>query len=153
EHLVPAKATLLGPCKVIPQEYPTLAAATIDVVLDGQPERLAEHLLLELRAAHPDDVVALRGRHRWVQSWESVRIEQGLTARLRSGGVYVITGGLGGIALALADYLATNWQAKLVLLARTLWPERVARVRALETKGAEVLIIRADVSVAADVRS
>src|SRR5262249_37025816 len=142
-----------GPCRVIPQEYPTLTASSIDVSLDGDPDHLAERLLLELRAARADGVVALRGRHRWVQSWESVRLDEAPSTRLRPGGVYLITGGLGGIALALAEYLAVNYRAKLVLLARTLWPERVARVRALEATGAEVLIIHADVSVPADVRA
>jgi NAD(P)-dependent dehydrogenase (short-subunit alcohol dehydrogenase family)/acyl carrier protein len=90
--------------------------------------------------------------------------EQGETG-LRVGGVYLITGGLGGIGLAMAEHLARRWQARLVLLGRTglpprsQWEEllhaehadasevrRVRQIQALEAHGAEVLIIQADVS-------
>ena len=43
---------------------------------------------------------------------------------LREGGVYLITGGLGGIALGLAGHLARDYRAKLVLLARRGLPPR-----------------------------
>ena len=38
--------------------------------------------------------------------------------RLRRGGAYLITGGLGGIGLELAEYLARSYQAKLLLISR-----------------------------------
>jgi NAD(P)-dependent dehydrogenase (short-subunit alcohol dehydrogenase family)/acyl carrier protein len=84
---------------------------------------------------------------------------------LRERGVYLITGGLGGIGLELAEYLARTVQAKLVLVGRSglpprgewsAWLEasqetdgisrRIRKVRALEELGAEVLVLRADVS-------
>ena len=33
EVLCPEKATLLGPCKVIPQEYPNISCLSIDIIL------------------------------------------------------------------------------------------------------------------------
>jgi NAD(P)-dependent dehydrogenase (short-subunit alcohol dehydrogenase family)/aryl carrier-like protein len=86
-------------------------------------------------------------------------------ARLRPGGVYLLTGGLGGIGLAMAGYLARTVQARLVLVGRTGLPpreewlqilasqgedegvgRRIRRVLELEAQGAEVLIVQADVT-------
>ena len=166
--LCPEKATLLGPCIVIPQEYPNIACQSIDIVLaePGTPAatELAEQLIAELAAPVADRIIAYRGCHRWVQTFEPTRIDQTRgKSRLRAGGVYLISGGLGGIGLTLADYLARTVRAKLVLTgrsafpARTEWQARLAtadepaalkqtiqQLLALEALGAEVLVISAD---------
>jgi NAD(P)-dependent dehydrogenase (short-subunit alcohol dehydrogenase family)/acyl carrier protein len=86
--------------------------------------------------------------------------------------VYVITGGLGGIGLALADYLAETVQARLVLVGRSELPAPAAwdrwlaehgdderhsrtilKIRALEAKGAQVVCIGADVADPAEVEA
>jgi NAD(P)-dependent dehydrogenase (short-subunit alcohol dehydrogenase family)/acyl carrier protein len=86
--------------------------------------------------------------------------------------VYLITGGLGGIGLALAAHLADTVGARLVLLGRTAlppreqWPQilatedtssgvarRVKIVSDLEAHGAEVLVVQADVANATQVRA
>ncbi len=84
-------------------------------------------------------------------------------SRIREGGVYLITGGLGDIALELAGYLATR-QARLALVSRrdlpgkASWPGLAAsgdcspqarlirRLVALEDAGAQVLVFSADVA-------
>jgi polyketide synthase PksN len=64
----------------------------------------------------------------------------------------VITGGLGGLGLIFARFLATQYQARLVLSGRSAsGPESEARVRELEALGAEVMYCQADVSCAEDV--
>ena len=87
------------------------------------------------------------------------------TGTLRQQGVYLITGGLGHIGLALAERLARSVRARLVLVGRSTPPPRdawqawidthdatdaVARriqaLRSLEALGAEVLVVSADVS-------
>jgi non-ribosomal peptide synthase protein (TIGR01720 family) len=168
EVLSPGKATLLGPCKVIPKEYEQLTCSSVDVVLPtGQLETLVEQLLAELSAYTEDEVVAYRGRSRWVQSFEPLRLEDaaGGFARLRSKGVYLITGGFGGLGSALAEWLARTVQARLVLVGRSAlparedWPacladggqdenvrRRIQQVLALEELGAEVLVAAADVA-------
>ncbi|HAA26624.1 MAG TPA: hypothetical protein DCE56_01750, partial [Cyanobacteria bacterium UBA8553] len=75
------------------------------------------HLLNELQTTSSERIIAYRGNHRWVQTCEPVRLdksEQELQ-RLREEGVYLITGGLGGIGLVLAEYLAHTVRAKLIL--------------------------------------
>jgi aminoglycoside N3'-acetyltransferase/NAD(P)-dependent dehydrogenase (short-subunit alcohol dehydrogenase family) len=171
EILCPEKATVLGPCKVIPQEYPNLVCRSIDIVVpppgsDAQ-ERLIHHLIAELTTNRLDAVVAYRGNQRWVQTFEAVRLDAKArhTIRLREGGVYLITGGLGRMGLVLAEYLARTVRAKLILIGRSAFPERdewnqwlathgeenrvtgmIRKLQALEELGADVLIVSADVA-------
>jgi len=171
ESLRPELATVLGACKVIPQEYPEMTCRAIDIVVSHAPgnasRQLIEQLLAELTEKVSDRVVAFRGRHRWVQSFEAVRLEKGMgsQSRLSEGGVYLITGGLGGVGQALAQHLARRCKAKLALLGRTglplpeEWPRwlaehdedddvsnKIRKIQELEAAGAEVLLLRADVA-------
>jgi acyl transferase domain-containing protein/acyl carrier protein len=167
----PEKATLLGPCKVIPREYANITCRSIDIAFsqftDGKDNILIEQLVAELYSTPTDLVIAYRGKHRWVQNFEPVRLEskEKYPRRFRNNGVYLITGGLGGIGFALAEYLAKAVQAKLVLTGRSSLPardewrqwlstygehntvrEKIEKVLALEELGAEVLVATADVT-------
>src|SRR5207244_13549207 len=71
EIICPEKATVLGPCNVIPQEYPNISCRTIDVVLpdpgSDEETRLVDQLITEVSANEDGQVLALRGGHRWEQ--------------------------------------------------------------------------------------
>jgi acyl transferase domain-containing protein/acyl carrier protein len=166
----PEKATVLGPCRVIPQEYANITCRSIDISLDpvinSGEENLIDQLVAELTSKPADLVVAYRGRHRWVQTFEPIRLEaKDYPTRLREQGVYLITGGSGGIGFVFAEYLAKTLKAKLVLTGRTALPARgqwprwlethdeqdgvsrkIRKVQSLEELGAEVLTIAADVA-------
>jgi acyl transferase domain-containing protein/thioesterase domain-containing protein/acyl carrier protein len=169
--LVPAKATLLGPCKVIPCEFTNMRCESVDIEIPAPDSRqealLLDGLVAELATPHADDTVAYRAGQRWVQDYEPAQTPKldGVTKRLRQHGVYLITGGLGGVGLALAEHLAATVKAKLVLVGRTAlppraeWPQalaladaqpalarRIRQVMALEALGAEVMVVAADVT-------
>ena len=96
EELDPAKATILGPVKVIPRELSHIDCRSIDLpklTATPLPGR-AEQLLEELECASPDDLVALRGRRRWVRHFEAVPLEvsKERLSSLSSDGAYLITG-------------------------------------------------------------
>ncbi len=147
EELYPEKATLLGACKVIPQEYLNLNCRLIEV---DNPS-LLEPLKLELTTASEDAIVAYRNQSRWVQTFEKVILNPPTkeNLRLRQGGVYLITGGMGGIGLTLAEYLAKTVQAKLILLGRSLPLEnspQLQKINQLKAEGSEIMLLTADVS-------
>jgi NADP-dependent 3-hydroxy acid dehydrogenase YdfG/acyl carrier protein len=165
----PEKAALLGPLKVIPQEHPFIRCRSLDLELPepgtfpaAQPAELLEkELTLEPAAASAEPEIAYRGCKRWVRSFEPVRLEDIKKSHknllpLKEKGVYLVTGGLGGMGLALAEYLAREWQARLILVSRTPLPPReqwknpvdgkVKKVRDLESLGAEVMTAAADIS-------
>ncbi|NTX06847.1 type I polyketide synthase [Myxococcus sp. CA040A] len=170
ESLASEKATLLGACRVLPHEVPGLTCRTLDVELPESPTELpalAARLAGEVTAASSNGAVALRGAHRWEQSLEPAHLtppEAGAPTRLRPRGTYLITGGLGGIGLVLAESLARKVQARLVLVGHRAMPERshwdawlgahdeqdvvsqrIRRVLVLESLGSEVLVLQADV--------
>jgi polyketide synthase PksL len=72
---------------------------------------------------------------------------------LRQNGVYLITGGLGGLGFIFGEYLARNFQAKLVLIGRSaLSAKHEEKVSQLTRHGAEVFYLQADVSELEDMR-
>ena len=166
EDLVqPGKATVTGPRLTIPQEYPGIACRTVDVQLGDGASELARQLINELGWRGPDTEIAYRSGTRQVASYERTDLEPRAEAvALHQHGVYLITGGLGGVGQLLAGHLARQYQARLVLVGRTGLPERdrwqhvlatgaesetARRVQAVlewEETGAEVLVLAADVA-------
>ncbi|HEV2844100.1 MAG TPA: type I polyketide synthase, partial [Thermoanaerobaculia bacterium] len=158
----PERATLLGVVRTLPLEHPEIGCAAIDVEAPAGPEeadRLAEVLIAEALAPAAETVVAWRGEERWVERFEPVRLGRTDGRRLpfRERGVYLITGGLGGLGLVLAEELARSVRARLVLTSRSGLADdatgsRARGVRRLEELGAEVLAVAADVTDEAAMR-
>jgi acyl transferase domain-containing protein/SAM-dependent methyltransferase/acyl carrier protein len=135
EALEPVKATLCGPVAVIPLEYLSLGSRSIDIVLPAdaagrRPEllrRLADRLAAELAAPAADRFIAYRGAHRLVRTLTPVELPPapaGGMPRLRDRATCLITGGLGGVGLELAAWLAQRARARLVLTGRSEFPPR-----------------------------
>ncbi|AUG80419.1 hypothetical protein CFP65_5727 [Kitasatospora sp. MMS16-BH015] len=160
----PVGGIALGAAKTLPLEYPALTAGVLD--LTASAEGFAA-LAAEFDAGLPDSFVAHRHGERLVERLVPVTPEAGAEpARpLRERGVYLITGGLGGIGALIATRLAEKFKARLVLTGRTVIPARehwtaieadpagdpavrraVTTVRALEAAGAEVHLESFDVS-------
>ena len=80
KELCPEKAAVLGPCKVIPQEYSNITCRSIDVVLPENGKapatRLVSQLIAELARPLPDAVVAYRNDARWVQFLEPLSLKE-----------------------------------------------------------------------------
>jgi thioester reductase-like protein len=167
EAVCPLKSTLLGPCTVIPKEYPNLTCRSIDIAFTQKQGELIEQLLHEFTAEIGESIVAYRHNKRFVEGHEPVCLKRNteMPERLKRGGVYLITGGTGGIGLALAEYIARIPDVKLVLTGRSAFPEKdgwhqwleehdsknhtsgvIQKVRTIEQMGAEVMVAAAEVS-------
>jgi acyl transferase domain-containing protein/thioesterase domain-containing protein len=163
----PMKSLLLGPTQVAPREFPYLRSRCIDVALSNATVAdIASRVLQELQRPVADSAVALRPHVRWVRVLDAVPLDPApLDSRLvRERATVLITGGLGGIGLAIAAHLAKTAQAKLVLIGRTAVPDRrqwetlardatggrtahqAAALLAIEASGGEVLALQADVT-------
>jgi acyl transferase domain-containing protein/acyl carrier protein len=155
ETLLPERATVLGPCKVIPQEMARITCRSIDLAVEETDEDTVGLLAAEILGDGEGETLALRGGERWEQGFAPVRLESSdaMPPRLRERGVYLLTGGLGGLGLAVAEHLARRVQARLILTSRSASPERSAQaVAALEAAGAEVMTAAVDVSDEAAMR-
>ena len=171
EILSPEKATLLGPVKVIPQEYPNIRCRSIDVILpevgSHQEKKLVDCILTELSLNDIEKVIAYRDFHRWIPGFEQVQLDKTFdgTLRLRQEGVYLVTGGLGAIGLDFASHLTKTVKAKLLLTGRSAFPAKdeweewvishgldddvsvkIGKLKKLEELGSEIIVARADVA-------
>ncbi len=165
----PEHAALWGLARVIPRECPQLRVRSIDVEAPKGPRQAAEvgQLLVGEFARRTTAVeVAYRNRNRFVLTRQSVSGSPSTaTASIRPRGVYLITGGLGGIGLVLARWLAEHYQARLVLLSRTALPQReswaakiaegdiddqlrtkLAELVAIEAAGGKVVVVTGDIA-------
>jgi len=174
EVLWPGKATVLSAVRVLAQEYPFVRTQSIDIDWpvqgDGEDgERVLDLLITELMSQMDDPVVAYRDGMRWLPVYEPVRLPKPLSdqsiPRLREKGVYLVTGGLGGLGLCLAGYLARCFRARLVLVGRSGlpprsdWPDwlsthgpedsfnrKITRLVEMEKAGAQVMPVQANVA-------
>ena len=168
----PAKATMLGPVRVMALEQAGLRCRYIDVCA-GPAGSVAAAVLREIAAAEPPAVVALRGPRRWVPEYNRIDAPPRPAAHspFYPDGVYLITGGLGGIGLAMGRAIAADVGARLVLVGRNGLPDpgawdrllaagdtdpelarRIRAVRDIEALGCEVLVLAADVARLDDMR-
>jgi len=193
----PDKATALGPVRVIPRELEGVTASLVDVQLPPPSERLfggtlrmalvdpfggkrrseegldalVDRLVDEVDSPPRSAVVALRGERRFEQVVDPIPLAPAERTPLREGGCYLVTGGLGGLGLTFAQWLAAEAKAKLVLLSRTpvppraQWAEwmrqhgpddriskRLRRLLDVEEAGGEVMVVAADVTNVLELR-
>jgi acyl transferase domain-containing protein/acyl carrier protein len=171
DRICPEKSPILGACRAIPQEFENIDVKVVDAGEAGdnqQPNRrLIKRLLSELDSGGNGEVIAYRGENRWVLGFERVELDAhaGGPGIVRSGGVCLITGGLGGIGLLLANYLARERSAKVVLAQRSFFPpkpewdlwlsrageqneisRKIRKLRSIEQSGGDVLVFSADVA-------
>ncbi|WP_249705257.1 type I polyketide synthase [Bacillus zhangzhouensis] len=163
EKVDPLQATLTGLALTIPQEYQHIECQHIDLCQDTKAN-WPLFLSYEMAMHDQEAVVAYRVSSRWIRKASSTSLskEDSSMQPFRSSGVYLITGGMGGIGLTLAKYLAETYQAKLVLMSRSRIRERsewhelrgavgkeadaVKKLLALEELGADVQVVHGDVS-------
>lgn len=141
EPVNPARAALIAAARAFRLESPDTECRVIDVGAVVSEDELVAELLAD--AVEP--VVALRGTRRWIVGnapWSAA--EASIDTRIRHGGVYVLTGGLGGLGLAVAKGLAaTGRRPTLVLLSRTVRDVDFAEI---ESMGAIVRVFSCDVA-------
>jgi len=167
---------ILGQVMVIPTEFANIKCRSIDIVMPSQHpagtgsepgKKLVRQLLDESISGVDEPVVAYRGGYRWVQCFEPRSLEPPgeKSIRLKPGGVYLVTGGLGGVGLVMAEYLAKKLGAALILTGRTGLPPReqweqaitnslphdsiglqIRKVKEIEELGNGLLVLGADVA-------
>ncbi|HLP47043.1 MAG TPA: SDR family NAD(P)-dependent oxidoreductase [Candidatus Kapabacteria bacterium] len=170
DSVVSIKSTVLGPVFVIPQEYTNIDCRSIDISVsnkfDGENEQLISRLINDFVGQSPLKITAYRHGRKWKPVYEKIYFENYPgTWTLKERGVYMITGGLGGVGLALAEEFARTCHARLVLTGRTGLPgkekwdnwlsahddqntisQKIKKIRFLEDMGSEILYIESDVS-------
>jgi len=127
ETINPVHATLHGPCRVIEKESPNVRCIQVD--LEAQSSNPSASYLSGILSCitHPDSnsTLAHRGKHFWVPDFSAITLDRNQAdLPIKEEGTYLITGGLGGLGLAFANWLAKEHKATLFLLGRSPIPDR-----------------------------
>ena len=148
----PLHAGIGGFFRTIRRENPQFVYRTIEFRgPEGfkDPSRVAETVFRELESADDDVEICYWNGQRLKRHFQEYtpKPEPENPLFFKKGGVYLITGGAGGLGLIFAEYLAQKFQARLALTGRSaLNPEKQARLKELEAGGAEVAYFQADIS-------
>ena len=133
----PARAVLLGPARVIPKELPGITCRSIDLdIKSNQLAECAEQIISEMASVCENATIAYRRGERFAESLDHYDLSAApVRRRLERGGVYLLTGGLGGIGLVVAEHLACEFKARLVLVGRSTLPDEAQWEAALDDAG------------------
>ncbi len=140
----PEEALIAGPVGVFARELPGVTCAQIDIepVAHDLPvktrwfakpvsapvvdETLTDRFLEDMMATPANTVAAYRGAKRFEQTYKTVPLPEADAPAFRDGGIYLITGGFGGIGQTLAADILRQHKATVVLLSREALPPRTA---------------------------
>lgn len=162
EVICPHNASLIGLGKVIGQEVENIIVRAIDVGSDFD----VKDLLSEIRTVGQPYQVSYRQGKRYVEEITSIKLQElpVKETEIHSSGVYLITGGTGGIGLEIAKYLAQDAKPNIALISRNplpapeKWDEIIASqeenklskklsiIRQIEAQGARVLTYAVNVA-------
>jgi acyl transferase domain-containing protein len=156
ESADPSQATLWGLAHVVALEYPELACRRID--LDPQADAAGDAVALADELRHPDDEDQLARRggrrllRRLVHRVARPSAATAIPAPISASRSYLVTGGLRGLGLLVAQWLVQQGARHLALMGRQVGDERArAAIAAFQAAGVQVAVLQGDVSSAADV--
>ena len=119
-NLHPQSAALFGLGRSVEKEYGSIRCKCIDFDESTNEEQLCRVIL----NGNPEFEIGLRCGKQYSKRLEFAEPAMDKENFVLPQGTYVITGGLGGIGLALAENLSRQQECNLVMLNRSTFPER-----------------------------
>jgi polyketide synthase PksL len=139
----PAYVALAGYSRTLEQERPNFQLKLVQSGAAGAVE-----IVRELRGQHRDVEVRYVDGERLVKRPEIFIPDLVAPLPIRESGVYLITGGLGGLGRIFSRYLAERYHAKVILIGRSKpAAEGDAFIAELKNTGADAIYFGADVAV------
>jgi polyketide synthase PksN len=148
QEVHPVYAAVTSFAKSLNLEHSRLRCTTL-ALHAVSPNEIPGILFQELQESETPVSVSFNGTQRAIPCLQEVspQISSPDPLPLKKRGVYLITGGLGGLGQLFAKYLATHWQARLLLTGRSApGPEQERILQVLNRIGAQVVYHRADVT-------
>ena len=155
----PVQATLWGLGRVIALEHPEIWGGLIDI--DGSSARPAALIAAEISQPDGEDQTAWRHDQRYVARLMPAAAPPSQPAAWDADGCYLITGGLGGLGLKVARWMAQQGAGHIVLTGRRGLPGRdqwddllpgsaerrkADTIREIEALGTQITVAAVDVS-------
>ena len=165
----PTNASVWAFSKVMDIENESLNVRCIDFDCGQLSEEDNSESIAREICLGADKYVLYNGGKRYISEIYQLKSEVAQTpSKFLEQGVYVITGGLGEIALETSKYLAEKYNAKLILLSRTALPDKkdwnsiienqnenhkdYKRIKAIEALDSEVEVLQCDITNEAQLR-
>ncbi len=166
----PENAPLMGLTYAIDQECENITTRCIDM----DDTMTLDQLVAEIQAPKQYRLAAYREGHRYVERFVPLEIEKAAASPVEfvCTGVYMITGGTGGIGLEMGQYLATKAPGITIALinrspmpASAQWDEileeeedkstckKITAIREMEALGARVILKTADCAVLKEMKA
>jgi acyl-CoA synthetase (AMP-forming)/AMP-acid ligase II/NAD(P)-dependent dehydrogenase (short-subunit alcohol dehydrogenase family) len=153
----PGRAVLQAWLRTLEREFPELRCRHIDLPADEEPREAVEQVLAELDSLDYAPEVAYRNGKRLagVLSRVPLGAEQRRELPFIEGGLYLVSGGLGGVGAEVCRLLRDRFDARLLILGRTRLEdaapddERAERLRALGPSAAYECLDACDAEAAA----
>jgi NAD(P)-dependent dehydrogenase (short-subunit alcohol dehydrogenase family)/SAM-dependent methyltransferase/acyl carrier protein len=157
----PLAAPMWGLGRVLALEHPTWWGGTVDLDASSSVSQQAATLWQELQQPDGEDQIAHRGGTRLVARLVRATPTPASSLAVSAEGSYLLTGGLGGLGVEIANWLAAQGARHLVLTSRQGLPprdewgnlpadsemaRRTTAVRSLEAQGVTVHIAAVDVA-------
>ncbi|OIB02943.1 mixed polyketide synthase/non-ribosomal peptide synthetase [Paenibacillus sp. LC231] len=139
---------LYGLLRTAHMENPKLCGQLIEVEPDAEPSKLVQRLN-QSKGAEVDSIRFNQGK-RWEAAWNEVIVPPGeASISWKDNGVYLITGGAGGLGLLFAEDIIRRVKAPvLILTGRSgLSMDKEARLHELRAEGARIEYKQTDVSL------
>jgi len=152
-----AQSPLWGLGKVIALEHPEFNCVRVDLDPKFNSDSNAQALFEEIWSKTKEDQIAFRNNARYVARLVRYRqpdrlegpyqLQMDGSVQLHDESTYLITGGLGGLGLLVAEFLVKHGAKHLVLIGRRAASATVKiRIEKLEQAGAQIFVAKADVS-------
>jgi microcystin synthetase protein McyG len=142
-----AQSGLWGLGRVIASEHPDLQAIRVDLDPAASADDRARVLWDELCSGAREDEVSFRAGTRYVSRLIRHATDKAVPVEFRGDASYLISGGLGGLGLLTARWMASRGAKTLVLAGRRAADEHAEGVcRELEGNGVRVVAYQADVA-------
>lgn len=165
KYVKPVNASLFGMGKVIIMENQMTSCRCIDIDADTKVETIIQ----EIFSSNHQFLSAYRNDVRYIEEIAEIDLKtyKKNTCQIKKGGVYIIAGGTGAIGLEMAKYLANQEKVNLILVNRSMLPDKntwnqcvntpvyqkISSIMEIEEMGSRVVCYPADISKEEDVNN
>ncbi|WP_186646710.1 type I polyketide synthase [Fluviispira vulneris] len=162
------KSLFVGILKAAVQEYSNMNYLHLDFDdLNNNINHIIPIINKEFSSEKLNNIKAYRNNIVWIPHFDKIKLpkNQNISHHLKSGGVYLITGGVGKIGLSLAETLGKKFNAKIILISKTEFPKeenwhkitecndtsntllnKIKVLRRLKDEGIDILVLQANVA-------